>query len=172
MVTRAFPTSISSPGMFPFPSPSPPSLRKGTTILRIEEPRDVHVEGYGSSGEGGSQSMGYRGGVGAGWRGARESVKQRIRQRYAAPYEALWVACAPIILHCCTGSDVEPRGVCSARPVRLSRWKIQEELRPNLTGTTGEPGSGQVKFPAGYLQGHRIDPRCRKTLVDLGAGHG
>ncbi|KAK2890087.1 hypothetical protein Q8A73_018387 [Channa argus] len=59
MVTRAFPTSISSPGMFPFPSPSP-SLRKETTILRTEEPRDIHVVGYGSNGEGGSQSMGYR----------------------------------------------------------------------------------------------------------------
>ena len=38
-----------------------------------------------------------------------ESAEQRRQQRYAAPYEALWVACAPIILHCCTGSDVEPR---------------------------------------------------------------
>lgn len=46
------------------------------------------------------------------WRGVGEgleSAKQRIQQRYTAPYEALWVAYAPIILHCCTGSDVEPR---------------------------------------------------------------
>lgn len=38
-----------------------------------------------------------------------ESAEQRKQQRRAAPYEALWVACALIILHCCTGSDVEPR---------------------------------------------------------------
>lgn len=59
---------------------------------------------------GGSPSMGwYRWCTGEGFREELESAKQRIQQRYAAPYEALWVACAPIILHCCTGSDVEPR---------------------------------------------------------------
>lgn len=47
-----------------------------------------------------------------------------------------------------------------ARPYNLERCmqrtarspfqvEIQEEPRPNLTGTTGEPASGQVKFPAG-----------------------
>lgn len=108
MVTCAFPKSISSPGMFPFPSPSPPSLRQETTILRIEEPRDIHVEGYGSSGEGGAQAWAI--GEVLEWVGeGLESAKQRKQQRYAAPYEALWVACALIILHCCTGSDVEPR---------------------------------------------------------------
>lgn len=36
---------------------------------------------------------------------------------------------------------------CTARsPFQV---EIQEELRPNLTGTTGEPISGQVIFPAG-----------------------
>ncbi|KAF3702935.1 Single-minded -like protein 1 Class E basic helix-loop-helix protein 14 [Channa argus] len=50
---------------------------------------------------------------------------------------------------------------CMQRTTRSPfQVEIQEELRPNLTGTTGEPGSGQVKFPAGYPQGHRIDPRC------------
>lgn len=108
MVTRAFPKSISSPGMFPFSSPSPPSLRQETTILRIEEPRDIHVEWYGSSGEGGARAWAV--GEVLVWAvEGLESAKQRIQQRYAAPYEALWVACAPIILHCCTGSDVEPR---------------------------------------------------------------
>jgi len=43
--------------------------------------------------------------------------------------------------------------------------EIQEELRPNITGTTGELGSGQVKFPAGCLQGHRIDSRVGKYSV-------
>ncbi|KAK5879959.1 hypothetical protein CesoFtcFv8_023032 [Champsocephalus esox] len=42
--------------------------------------------------------------------------------------------------------------------------EIQEELRPNLTGTTGEPGSGQVKFLAGCLSGH-IDPDVGKYSV-------
>lgn len=52
MVTCAFPKSICSPGMIPSPSPSCPSLRQETTILRVEWRRDVHVEGNGSSGEG------------------------------------------------------------------------------------------------------------------------
>ncbi|CAJ1077041.1 unnamed protein product [Xyrichtys novacula] len=52
MVTCAFPKSISSPGMIPSSSPSPPSLRQETTtILRVEGRRDVHVEGYGSRDE-------------------------------------------------------------------------------------------------------------------------
>jgi len=96
--------------MIPSPSPSPSllSLRQETTILRVEGRRDIHVEGYGSSGEGGARAWAVgevleRVGEGL------ESAKQRIQQRYTAPYEALWVACAPIILHCCTGSDVEPR---------------------------------------------------------------
>lgn len=45
--------------------------------------------------------------------------------------------------------------------------EIQEELRPNLTGTAGEPGSGQVKFPAGCLQGHKIDPDAGQSSVSL-----
>lgn len=62
MVTRAFPISISSPGMIPSssPSPSPPSLRQEATILPVEGRRGIHVEGYGSSRGGGSLSMGCR----------------------------------------------------------------------------------------------------------------
>lgn len=56
MVTCAFPKSISSPGMIPSPSPSPPSMRQETTILRVEGRWDIHVEGYGSSEEGGAQA--------------------------------------------------------------------------------------------------------------------
>ena len=108
MVTCVFPKSISSPGMIPSPSPSPLSLRQETRILRVEGRRDVHVEGYGSSGEGGARAWAI-GDVLERVGEELESAKQRIQQRYAAPYEALWVACAPIILHCCTGSDVEPR---------------------------------------------------------------
>ena len=110
MVTCAFPKSISSPGMIPSPSPSPspPSLRQETTILRVEGRWDIHVEGYGSSGEGGAQAWAIGEVLEMVGEGL-ESAKQRIQQRYAPLYEALWVACAPIILHCCTSSDVEPR---------------------------------------------------------------
>lgn len=48
--------------------------------------------------------------------------------------------------------------------------EIQEEPRPNLTGTTGEPSSGQVKFPAGCLQGHRIDPDVGKRSAPARVG--
>lgn len=62
MVTCAFPKSISSPGMIPFPSrsPSPPSLRQETAIRGVEGRRDIHVEGYGSSGEGGARAWAIR----------------------------------------------------------------------------------------------------------------
>lgn len=110
MVTCAFPKSISSPGMIPSPSrsPLPSSLRQETAILGVAGRRDIHVEGYGSSGEEGAQAWAI--GEELEWVGKElDSAKQRIQQRYAPPYEALWVPCAPIILHCCTGSDVEPR---------------------------------------------------------------
>lgn len=60
-----------------------------------------------------------------------------------------------------------------ARPYNLERCmqctgrspfqvEIQEELRPNLTGTTGEPGSGQVNFPAGSHPRPQDRFRCRE----------
>lgn len=74
MVTCAFPKSISSPGMIPSPAPSPPSLRQRTAILRVEGRRDIHVEGYGSSGEGGRPSMGCTGDAPErGWRRSRRA---------------------------------------------------------------------------------------------------
>lgn len=70
MVTCAFPKSISSPGMIP--SPSPPSLRQETTILPVEGRWDIHVEGYGSSGEGGAHAWAVGKVLERVWRRARE----------------------------------------------------------------------------------------------------
>lgn len=45
------------------------------------------------------------------------------------PYEAFWVACAPIILHCCTGSDVEPRLVLWTRTTEKQSVSERESGR-------------------------------------------
>jgi len=60
--------------MIPSPSLSPsPSLRQEATILRVKGRRDIHVEGYGSSGEGGTQAWA----VGRYWKG--------LERGYTAP---------------------------------------------------------------------------------------
>ncbi|KAM3603620.1 uncharacterized protein V6R79_026020 [Siganus canaliculatus] len=90
--------------MIPSSLPSPPLLRQETTILRVERRRDIHVEGYGSSEEeeeeeeeeekeedveeGGAQAWARDEELEKVGEGL-ESAKQRIQQRYAAPYEAL-----------------------------------------------------------------------------------
>lgn len=66
----------------------------------------------------------------------RERERERVRERapsrgYSSdmqpPYEALWVACAPIILHCCTGSDVEPRLALWTRTPERARRESERD---------------------------------------------
>lgn len=79
MVTCAFPKSISSPGMIPSASPLPSSLRQETAILGVAGRRDVHVEGYGSSGEEGAQAWAIGEELERIGKGL-DSAKQRIQQ--------------------------------------------------------------------------------------------
>lgn len=45
------------------------------------------------------------------------------------PYEALCIACSPIILHCCTASDVEPRLVLWTRTTKTESVSEREGRR-------------------------------------------
>ena len=114
MVTCAFPKSISSPGMIPFSLP----------LLLLHCAKKQQSSGSRDGGTSMSKGTdpvrrGGRPGMGCGAEVLeRRREGERVRERapgrgYSSdmqpPYEALWVACAPIILHCCTGSDVEPR---------------------------------------------------------------
>lgn len=77
----------------------------------------------------GNPSSGFR------WAAGEEVGSRWYSSDTAACYEALWFACTPIILHCCTGSDVEPRFVLWTRSTeknsgvrkrgRMEGWRMR-----------------------------------------------